>query len=384
MNLSLAKCYLRNFLIFVAVGTLTIPGRGQSKAQVELKEIAAGFSQITDVQPNPVNPKVLVVCEKEGLVKNFDLEKKQCTVLLKLPVRDQSEMGVLGLAFHPQFSKNRRLFVHYNPAEGEARSRIASFEWKEGSSPQELLKTERIILEIPQPYSNHNGGQIVFGPDGLLYIGLGDGGSAGDPRNAGQNLGTLLGKILRIDVSGDTEKSYEIPSDNPFRKQAGARDEIFAFGLRNPWKFSFTPDGRIIVGDVGQNLLEEVSIVKKGDNLGWKIREGNLCFEPKRNCTTKGLVEPIHVYKRSEGISITGGYVYTGKKVPQLKNSYVFGDFGSGKIWALNWAERKSVARELLDTSMSISTFAQTSDGEILVADFYEGKIYQLKAVPNL
>ena len=230
---------------------------------------------------------------------------------------------------------------------------------------------------MEQPYANHNGGQILFGPDGFLYVGLGDGGSAGDPKGHGQNTGTLLGTILRLDVSSlDAVGSYAIPADNPFVGVEGARPEIWAYGLRNPWRFTFDSEtGDLWAADVGQNALEEVDLVRAGLNYGWKIMEGDECFS--RSCDTRGLELPITVYGRDDGCSITGGYVYRGGRLPSLYGAYVYGDYCSGKIWALRYdGSRVTESIQLADTSLRISSFAEDADGELYILDL-EGEIYR-------
>jgi glucose/arabinose dehydrogenase len=240
--------------------------------------------------------------------------------------------------------------------------------------------SETVIMEIPQPYGNHNGGQLAFGPDGYLYIGLGDGGSGSDPTGNGQNVGTVLGAILRIDVEGvSDEKSYAIPPDNPFVGIDGVREEIWAYGLRNPWRFSFdTETGFLWAGDVGQNRWEEIDVVKKGLNYGWNIMEGRHCFSPATDCDSTALEMPVAEYARAEGCSITGGYVYRGGDVPWLVGAYVYGDFCSGKIWGLGYDDGSVTEQALLlDSGLSITSFGQDLDGTLYVLSRNEG-IYRI------
>jgi glucose/arabinose dehydrogenase len=239
-----------------------------------------------------------------------------------------------------------------------------------------------VLLTVDQPFENHNGGQIQFGPDGFLYIGFGDGGGGGDPAGNGQNLGTLLGKILRIDV--ESSQHYAVPPDNPFVGQAGIRPEIWAFGFRNPWRFSFDRSmGRLFVADVGQASFEEVELVAKGANYGWNVMEGAHCYPPpSTGCNTSGLELPIAEYSHSEGSSITGGYVYRGTANQELRGRYVFGDFGSGRIWQLRETSPGTWTRSLLlDTDLNISCFGLDSTGEILVVD-YGGNVFRLRKAP--
>jgi glucose/arabinose dehydrogenase len=247
----------------------------------------------------------------------------------------------------------------------------------------ETAKERRVILEVSQPYSNHNGGGLAFGPDGMLYIGLGDGGSAGDPEGNGQKLGALLGKMLRIDVTRkDAGREYAVPKDNPFVATPGARPEIFAYGLRNPWRYAFDPKGRLVAGDVGQDRWEEVTLVERGKNLGWNTREGAHCFSPQEGCRTAGLVDPLFEYDRSLGLSVTAGHVYTGKRIPSLAGRFVFGDFGTGRLWALALPEgTKPVHVTFLGRfSYAFSTFGRDASGELYAADFGPGAIYRLVA----
>ena len=239
-----------------------------------------------------------------------------------------------------------------------------------------------VLLEFDQPFSNHNGGQISFGPDVYLYIAVGDGGSGGDPKGNGQNRKTLLGSILRIDVNKQSgSKNYSIPEDNPFANTSlGFREEIYAYGLRNPWRFSFdSANGQLWVGDVGQNKYEEVDIIKKGGNYGWNTMEGFHCFKPA-NCDQEGLELPIWEYDRSKGdISITGGFVYHGPSLSQLEGLYIYADYVSGRIWALDSRDPKNpINTELLDADFPISAFGIDQNQELFICGF-DDKIYKLK-----
>lgn len=286
-----------------------------------------------------------------------------------------SEKGLLGLAFHPQYKINGRFFVYYsepsNNKESDHKSIIA--EYKVSAINADLAETaERILLEIEEPESNHNGGQLAFGKDGYLYIGVGDGGGAGDKHGVngnGQNLNNLLGKILRIDV--DSSKPYVIPSDNPFVNK-NARGEIFAYGLRNPWRFSFDREtGKLFCGDVGQNKYEEIDIVESGKNYGWRVMEGNYCYDAD-NCDRVGLTYPIYEYPHSVGISITGGYVYHGKEITNLNNAYVYGDW-NGKLFCLkeqsdkSWLNYKLLIDEKKsnDINRKLNSFGEDEQGEL-------------------
>jgi len=333
------------------------------------------------------------VLEKGGVARVVTLpayaERRQidadkAPILFRVAVKDKSELGLLGLAFSPKFRENGRFYLNYNPAEGAMRTRVAEWRVAPERLGSETAREERIVLEIPQPYSNHNGGGLAFGPDGFLYVGMGDGGYRGDPHGHGQNLGTLLGAMLRIDPEKrDSGKAYAVPKDNPFVGRAGAAPEIWAYGLRNPWRFSFDPKGRLVAADVGQDLYEEVSLVPRGGNLGWNVRESAHCFAPPEGCTSQNLLDPIFEYEHSLGVSITGGFVYTGKAVPSLAGRYVFGDFASGRVWSLMLPDspRKVPADLVGRFPHAISTFARDAAGELYLADFSGGKI--LRFVPG-
>jgi len=251
----------------------------------------------------------------------------------------------------------------------------------DGLLEQILLETQMVLLEFGQPYSNHNGGQLAFGPDGYLYIAVGDGGSGGDPQGNGQNPKTLLGTILRIDVDNSNgEFNYAIPPDNPFANNTeGFREEIYAYGLRNPWRFSFDAEnGQLWTGDVGQNAYEEINIIEKGANYGWNMMEGFHCYKPAENCDKEGLELPVWEYDRSGGdISVTGGFVYRGPSHSELEGLYVYADYVSGRIWTLDNSDPTNPENnELLRASFSISSFGVDEDNEIYICGF-DGKIHK-------
>ncbi|HEY4675204.1 MAG TPA: PQQ-dependent sugar dehydrogenase [Candidatus Bathyarchaeia archaeon] len=325
----------------------------------------------------------LFVVEQSGVIRVFSNSREVAAANVFLNISDRvlfgGEQGLLGLAFHPNFSDNGYFYVDYvtgNPR----RTVIARYSLTLGNPDMADGNSEQILLEIEQPFSNHKGGQIAFGPDGYLYIALGDGGSGGDPLSNGQNLSTLLGKILRIDVdapSGDL--NYSIPSDNPFVDNTqGHREEIYAYGFRNPWRFSFDPQtGELWVGDVGQGRIEEIDIVENGKNYGWNIMEGSLCFNPPEGCNQTGLELPIWNYTHDFGISITGGFVYRGSKLPELIGAYIYGDYGSGRIWALTYDGSNAINTDILDTGLLIPSFGIDEENELYICAF-DGKIYQL------
>jgi uncharacterized repeat protein (TIGR03806 family) len=298
------------------------------------------------------------------------------------------EKGLLGLAFAPDFAASGRFYVNYTRRQnGQLQSVISRFLVSPPLTGSPSPGSEQILLTVNQPYDNHNGGQLAFGPDGFLYIGLGDGGSGGDPQGNGQKLGTLLGKILRLDV-GTPDASYRVPADNPFVGQTGRRGEIWAYGLRNPWRFSFDPrDGALWAADVGQNAVEEVDLIERGKNYGWNIMEGDRCFNPSSGCDRTGLVLPAFAYPQTEGKSVTGGFVYRGAAMPELVGTYIFGDYVSGTIWGLRRAFDGSYARtRLADSGKALSGFGLDADGEIYALDYRSGGVFRLEraaAVPT-
>jgi glucose/arabinose dehydrogenase len=304
-------------------------------------------------------------------------------VFLRLPVsRDHNEEGLLGLAFHPRYAENGRFFVYYSDPDGPERRTVLSA-FTRADTPEATAASEQRLLLIPQPYGNHKGGSLLFGPDGYLYLGLGDGGSGGDPQNLAQNLESLLGKVLRLDVDLPDEECltpYGIPADNPFaagRCAPGAgpgRPEIFAVGVRNPWRMSFDRDtGLLWAGDVGQGEWEEVSVIRRGDNLGWRQVEGEVCYIA--GCDPEAFVPPVWVYPHAEGKSITGGFVYRGRAFPELYGAYLYGDYDNGRIWALRVDERGRAENTLLvDTDDHITSFGEDPDGEIYVVTFSDGR----------
>jgi glucose/arabinose dehydrogenase len=241
-----------------------------------------------------------------------------------------------------------------------------------------------VILRVDQPYANHNGGHLAFGPDGYLYIGLGDGGSGGDPRGNGQNPAALLGKMLRIDVNAALP--YGIPGDNPFREREGYRPEIWALGLRNPWRYSFDrATGDLYIADVGQNAYEEVNFQpansRGGENYGWNHMEGAHCFRASPQCDPAAFTLPVAEYGRGGGCSITGGYVYRGTSQPALRGVYFFADYCTGKFWALQReAGGAWVTTELIDTDVSVASFGEDEAGEVYVVGLGDGRVYRLVA----
>ncbi len=347
-----------------------------------LRLVASGLKGPTDIQPVPGEPGFLLVLGKNGEAHLVEIATGAKKKLFTHAVATESEQGLLGLAFHPRFTENRRFFLNYTPADGARRNRVAEWRWPKGETPREV----KVLLDVLDPYPNHNGGQLAFGPDGHLYVGEGDGGWMNDPGGTGQDLSELLGSMLRLDVDRGATKSrpYGIPRDNPFVGKKGMRAEIWAYGLRNPWRYSFTRAGRLVVGDVGQSAEEEITYLEKGDNAGWDRVEGTACHEPAEGCDRKGLRRPIVTYGRDDGFSITGGYEVLAASPPKLKGLYVFGDYAMGRIWAMRLPEGDGTVerRALLSLGRfraAISTFGRDGEGRVYVGAFDLGAIYRLE-----
>jgi quinoprotein glucose dehydrogenase len=293
----------------------------------------------------------------------------------------ENEEGLLGFAFHPQFKKNGQFFVYYTTREVPHTSVISRFTVSADDPQKADLKSEQELMRIPQPYWNHNGGALAFGPDGFLYIALGDGGLKDDPHGHGQNLETLLGSILRIDVDHhDQGKAYAIPKDNPFIGKGKACPEIYAYGFRNPWGMNFdSVTGDFWVADVGQDLWEEINLVTRGGNYGWKLREAKHKFKDGAEARPD-LIDPIWEYDHDAGKSITGGVVYRGRKYPELVGCFLYADYVSGRLWALKYdtkAKRVIANYALQDQKMPIIAFGTDAQGEVLISDSF-GQVWTI------
>lgn len=357
---------------------LALPAWVQAQ-EIQVEQIATGVSAPTDIENAGDGSGRLFFVEQSGIILIF-----RNGVLASQPFLDISskthasgEQGLLGLAFPPGFAQKQRFCVNYTDLDGNT----VIAQYRVGSNPDQAdPASEIILLHIAQPFSNHNGGQLRFGPDGHLYIGMGDGGSGGDPMNNGQSLGTLLGKMLRVDVESNPGQVI-VPPDNPFRNTAGARPEIWAFGLRNPWRFNFdSATGDLWIGDVGQNLYEEVDYQPAsshgGENYGWNIMEGLHCFQP--GCSSQGLTLPVAEYSHADGCSIIGGFVYRGVSSPGLRGTYLYGDYCSGRIWGLDRQGTASASRLLLASGFSITSFGEDEAGELYVANTTDGTIHHI------
>jgi glucose/arabinose dehydrogenase len=337
-----------------------------------------------DLQAPPGDPRVFVL-EQRGLIRvieNGRLRPRPFLDLRSVVGSRGNEQGLLGLAFHPDYARNRTLYVNYTDHQGDTRivRYLASSTDPNAGDPASAAE----ILHVEQPYSNHNGGGLAFGPDGMLWIGLGDGGSGGDPHGNGQNLGTLLGKMLRIDVDHGTP--YAIPVDNPFRNRRGARPEIWAYGLRNPWRYSFDlPTRTLWIGDVGQDRFEEVDAVPLSDagaNFGWNLKEARHCFGPAQGCDRPGLTDPVLEIPASEAKCVTGGIVYRGRAVPALQGVYVFGDYTYGWVggFRLQNGQVTDRVRYRIPGDLHPSSFGRDASGELYVVD-HGGRVLRVVGV---
>jgi glucose/arabinose dehydrogenase len=351
-------------------------------------EITRGLSSPIDITHAADGSGRLFITLQGGQIYILEGTRLRDTPFLDISrlVSSRGERGLLGLAFHPDYQDNGLFFIHYTDRAGT--SVLARYQVAADNPDQADPSSATTILTVPQPYANHNGGQLQFGSDGYLYVALGDGG--GDPENRAQDLGTLLGKLLRLDVDASSDQEYAIPSDNPFIATKDARPEIWAYGLRNPWRFSFDRQtGDLFIGDVGQGRREEINYAavesSGGENYGWPPMEGSLCYRPTNGCDDGTLVLPILEYDtpRNPCGAVTGGYRYRGIFSPVLRGIYLYADFCTGQIWGAVPDETGWTTRELLDTDYRISTFGEDEAGEIYIADHGSGRIARLVASPR-
>jgi glucose/arabinose dehydrogenase len=366
------------------VQTVTPSSYSPGHLSLQLVRAAGGFNRPLFVTNAGDGSSRLFVVEQGGRIKIV-----KSGVVLASPFLDIhtlvsccGEQGLLGLAFHPAYRTNGLFYVNYTDLNGDT---VVAEYHRSATNINQASTAARVLLRVAQPYDNHNGGMLAFSPGGNLYIGLGDGGSGGDPGNRAQNLGSLLGKILRIDVNHRTGTlPYAIPDTNPFVGRAGD-DRIWAYGLRNPWRFSFDRStGDLWIGDVGQNRYEEIDRATRasgggrGLNYGWRVMEGRACFSPPTGCNTSGKVLPVSAYSHTWGCSVTGGYVYRGTAYPAMTGAYFFADFCSGRIWARPAGASTQSARTVLDTNHSISSFGESEAGSLYITDLASGELFRL------
>jgi glucose/arabinose dehydrogenase len=346
--------------------------------ELRLVPLAAGFDGPTGIVNAGDGSRRLFILEQAGTIRVVQGEAVLATPFLDLSDQvgtQHNEQGLLGLAFHPDYASNGIFFVHYSDLDGN--TVISRFTVSDDPNVADA-DSEEPILQHEQPAGNHNGGQLAFGPDGYLYIGLGDGGGSGDRFDNAQNLGTLLGALLRVDVDGGAP--YAVPADNPFVEDPDALGELWAYGLRNPWRFSFDRDtGALYIADVGQSAYEEIDFQAAnsggGENYGWPIMEGTHCYRAEE-CEQEGFVLPIAEYGHEDGCSVTGGYVYRGATWPALDGVYIFGDYCSGLIWGLFPVGDAVEMTLLLESGIMLSAFGEDEAGELYVVDHDDGGLY--------
>jgi glucose/arabinose dehydrogenase len=372
-------------LVVAAIVLLTLAAPIVSGATtVVLKPVVSGLDNPVYVTSAPDGSGRLFVVEQPGRIRVI-----KNGVLLPTPYLDITDMtskgdeqGALGLAFHPAFKTTGLFYVDFTTPQGN--TAIDQFKQSTTNPDVAVKSSSKRVISIAQPYANHNGGMITFDKTGYLFIGMGDGGSSGDPGNRAQSTSSLLGKLLRINVNGTTgTKQYRIPASNPYVGRPGL-DEIWSIGLRNPWRFSFDRlTGDLWIGDVGQARYEEIdrsvagSGSGRGINFGWRVMEGRHCYNPATGCNRTGKMYPVVEYTHSEGCAVTGGYVYRGKAVPSLYGRYVFADFCSGTIWSVPKGGASPMTKTLvMHTTMNISSFGEDAAGELYVVD-HNGGIYR-------
>ena len=387
----MAKFFARFASLAVLTAALLFPGCGGSSSNpptaIALQQLVSGLSSPLGLEQPGDGSSRLFVVQQGGAIRIIQNGALLPSSFLDISskVVNSGEMGLLGMTFHPGFAQNHKFYVNYvRSSGGQLQSVIAEYQASAADPNLADPASERILLTVNQvgSFPNHKAGQLAFGPDGFLYFGLGDGGSEGDPFGNGQNTQTLLGKMIRIDVNNTNPGlQYAIPADNPFAA-GGGLPEIYAFGFRNPWRFSFDrATGRLFAGDVGQDNFEEVDIVQKGGNYGWSVTEGMHCFKPASGCNMSGLTLPIAEYSHSDGDAIIGGFVYHGSALQGLQGAYIFGDLSTGKIWKLVETSPNQWTRTLLtQTGVTISSFGQDQNGELYVVDIGAGRV--LKIVP--
>ena len=383
---------MNTFLVCLAVLCLQAPaapaptGSDTAKADIPRLQVQRLFPNIKLRRPvqavqAPGDDKHLYVLEQAGRVMRLDLTKPDATEAeVWMDIREQvnsagNELGLLSIVFDPKFSDTHQFFLYYT-ADKPLRSELTRFDVAPATG-MPVLKSAKVFLEVKQPYSNHNGGTVLFGPDGMLYLSLGDGGAANDPHGNSQNMGALLGKIIRIDVRrSEGGEPYAIPADNPFVDNPKAAPEIWATGLRNVWRMSFDrKTGQLYAGDVGQNAYEEVDLIVKGGNYGWNPREGLHAFDKGRPGTAgAAYIDPIAEYPHDQGVSVTGGHVYRGSKWPSLQGVYLYADYAFGTIWGLRCNGDRCTPSEVVwqrqGGKSMWSSFGELNNGELVLCAF--------------
>jgi glucose/arabinose dehydrogenase len=372
-----------------SVMILLMSGGCNNNSNQPLSTALVGFSPLFDTAfnqpvalvPHPTDDTVWFVIEKTGAVLMMDTDSlgsgASTAIDLTLTVDDAGEGGLLDMTFHPSFTDSGLVYLSFTTPGTPLTSNVSAF--RMDTTGVIDPGSGELILTLDQPEDNHNGGCLVFGPDGHLYIGLGDGGGRGDPLENGQDTTTLFGTILRIDV--DSGSPYTIPAGNFFAGSSTDRPEIYAWGLRNPWRFSFdSQEDTLWVGDVGQRSWEEIDIVNLGENYGWNLKEGMHCYSVDP-CNTPGLTDPVVEYGREEGHSVTGGFVYRGLELDQLTGSYLFGDYVTGRLWSVDSSAPAGTRTLLADTNLNIVSFSQAPDGELYIVDF-GGGVYKIVPLP--
>ena len=371
-----------------ASATATLPD-ATSVPRITLRQTAGGLDHPLFVASPGDGSGRLFIVEKTGRIRVLRGGRLLAAPFLDLSasVSAGSEQGLLGLAFSPDYAHTGRFYVDYTDRSGD--TVVARYTAATGSSVADA-HSARVVLHIAQPFPNHNGGCIQFGPDGMLYVGMGDGGSAGDPNNNAQSPSTLLGKMLRIDVEGaasSPRRGYFVPKDNPFVGDSRYRPEIYQLGLRNPWRFSFDrKTGELYTGDVGQNLWEEVDVTpagRGGQNLGWRVWEGDHPYPPGSGAPRNGFTFPVFEYSHAYGDAVVGGYVYRGTAQPAMRGVYFFSDNGSGNLWAmLTSGAHRYATRLIATTGHAVSGFGQDESGELYLCDLSAGTVWRRVATP--
>jgi glucose/arabinose dehydrogenase len=355
------------------------PGATPGQPALRLVEVASGLQSPVHLTA-PASDARLFIVEQPGRIRIVENGQLLPTPFLDIAAKVSSggERGLLSVAFHPQYAQNGQFYVDYTDKAGD--TRIERYRVSANRNVADPASAS-LVLHVRQPYSNHNGGLVAFGPDGMLYVGMGDGGGGGDPEEAGQDPLQLLGKLLRIDV--DAAQPYGMPAGNPYAGKSGGRGEIWALGMRNPWRFSFDHTAKLLyVADVGQNRLEEVNVVPAGQagvNYGWDVMEASDCFEPGSGCSRAGLTLPVLEYAHGDGCSITGGFVYRGQAIPGLQGHYLYADYCKGWVRSFRYADGKAADKRSypLPDVGNISSFGEDSQRELYVIS-HRGTVHRI------